>query len=166
MWGGNWRGSGYRSPNPSSGPASWPLPPLGREGRAQRLLGRTPTIQPKGRMSQQRIPKSISGTRGKSRLAPTQGPEYQPCLSHPPTLPRHSLPASTLPFLFNCPGPQLRLFSLPSSSLPPPTPNSSQALKRTRGSPYSFPARPTPSLSPTPSANPQRCLQVPGGLQE
>lgn len=122
LWGGNWRGAGYRSPNPSSGPASWPLPPLGREGEAQRLLGRAPTFQPKGRMSQQRIPKSISGTSGESRLAPTQGLEYQPCLSHPPTLPRHSLPASTPPFLFNCPGPQLRLFSLFSSSLPLPLP--------------------------------------------
>lgn len=71
------------SPNHFSSSAPRPLPSRGRE--AQRLLDRVQTDRPFGRMPQQRIPDHEHlGTEGRSRLVPTQGPQYQLCPAHPP----------------------------------------------------------------------------------
>lgn len=150
---GDWRGARYSSPKPPSGPAPWPLLPTEREGEARRLLGGFRLTGP----SVECLDFEHLEIEGKSRLAPTQDPEYPPCPSHLLTLPHHPLPASIPPFLFNCPGP-------PAPPPPPLTPPSHCTHRRRPSS--SFLRGPPPSLPPYPNPQSPELPPSPGGLRK
>lgn len=110
---GDWRGARYRSPNPPSGPAPWPLLPTEREGEARRLLGGFRLTGPSGEChSREFLTLSIWGLKGKVTLPPPKTRNISPVLptfSHYlTTLSQSVFPLSSLTVLV----PQLHLLPL------------------------------------------------------
>lgn len=154
---GDGRGARYRSPNPPSGPAPWPLLPTEREGEARRLLGGFRPTGPSGEChSREFLTLSIWGLKGKVALPPPKTRNISRP-SHLLTLPHHPLPASIPPFLFNCPGPP----APPPPLLTPP----SHCTHRRRPS-SSLLRGPPPSLPPYPNPQSPELPPSPGGLRK